>query len=232
MEERSHLVRTAREFYREQKSLVQTTGVLVFAFLIVLGQVIWGGPLRDLDNALSVGNWYERHPLALRIAGYVDHLGLRGVTATILLIIAGLIWYLHRQWRPIVLAVMALGLLNLVVGALKIMVGRTKPRLGLDVVDAGGMSFPSGHSANAVLTWGLIAYLLVQYSRRAHARTGRLIIIVASITTAVCAVSLFRNTHWLTDLIGGVLVGGALLTSLMALDRHRYLLGLATWGRR
>jgi membrane-associated phospholipid phosphatase len=212
-----------REFYREQRSLVHLTGSLLLGFLLVLSQVVWGGPLRDLDNSLSGGNWYERHPLALEIAGYVDHLGLRGVTATILLIVAGLIWYLHRQWRPIVLALSALVLLNLVVGALKIMVGRTKPRLGLDVIDAGGMSFPSGHSANAVLTWGLISYLLIQYSRRARARTGRLIVIVASITTAVCAVSLFRNTHWLTDLVGGVLIGGALLTWLMALDRHRLL---------
>lgn len=210
-------------FYREQRSLLQMTGVLVVGFLLILSQVVWGGPLRDLDNSLSVGNWYERHPLALRVAGYIDHLGLRGVTATILIIIAGLIWYLHRQWRPIVLAVSALVLLNIVVGALKIMVGRTKPRLGLDVVDAGGMSFPSGHSANAVLTWGLIAYLLVQYSRRAHARSGRLVVIVVSITVAVCAVSLFRNTHWLTDLIGGVFIGGALLTLLMALDRHQLL---------
>lgn len=217
-------VRLLHGFYREQRTLVRTAVTLTAAFLVVLGQVVWGGPLRDLDDSLSGGNWYERHPLALQAAGYIDHLGLRGVTATILLIIAGLIWYLHRQWRPIVLAVAALLLLNVVVGALKIMVGRTKPRLGLDVIDAGGMSFPSGHSANAVLTWGLIAYLLVQYSRRARARTGRLIVTVASITVAVCAVSLFRNTHWLTDLVGGVLIGATLLTALMAVDRHRYLL--------
>jgi membrane-associated phospholipid phosphatase len=218
------VVRLLRGFYREQRTLVLTTAALIVGFLFVLAQVAWGGPLRDLDDSLSGGNWYERHPLALQSAGYIDHLGLRGVTATILLIIAALIWRLHRQWRPIVLAAVALLSLNLVVGALKIMVGRTKPRLGLDVIDAGGMSFPSGHSANAVLTWGLIAYLLIQYSRRARARTGRLIVSVVSITFAVCAVSLFRNTHWLTDLVGGVLIGAALLTSLMAVDRHRYLL--------
>lgn len=221
----------ARAFLREQRLLVEATAGLLLAFLVVLSQVVWDGPLRDLDDSLSAGTWYERHPLALQIAGWIDHLGLRGVTVTILLIIAGLIWYLHRQWRPIFLSVAALLLLNLVVGALKLTVGRTKPRLGLDVIDAGGMSFPSGHSANAVLTWGLIAYLLVQYSRRAHARTGRLVVIVVSITVAVCAVSLFRNTHWLTDLLGGVFIGGALLTALMAFDRHRYLLGIETVRR-
>lgn len=208
------------ELWRAQRRLIITTGALFTAFLLVTAQVIWGGPLRDLDASLSNNNWYEQHPLALRTASYVDHLGLRGLTATILIGIAALIWYLNRQPRPMILAVLSLVSLNLVVGALKVMIGRTKPRLGLDVVDAGGMSYPSGHAANTVLTWGLIAYLLVQYSRRARKRTGRLVVTVISITIAVSAVSLFRNTHWFTDLLGGVLIGAALLALLMTIDRH------------
>lgn len=208
------------EVWRAQRRLILTTGALFVAFLIVTSQVVWGGPLRDLDAELSNNNWYEQHPMALRTASYIDHLGLRGLTATILIGIAGLMWYLNRQPRPIILAVLSLIALNLVVGALKILIGRTKPRLGLDVVDAGGMSYPSGHAANTVLTWGLIAYLLVQYSRRARKRTGRLVVIVISITVAVASVSLFRNTHWFTDLLGGVLIGATLLTLLMTIDRH------------
>lgn len=208
------------QVWRDQRRLLMTSGALLAAFLIVTAQVVWDGPLRIIDASLSNSTWYEEHPLALRIAGYIDHLGLRGLTATILIGIALLIWYLNKEPRPIILAVLSLLALNLVVGLIKIMVGRTKPRLGLDVVDAGGMSYPSGHTSNAVLTWGLIAYLLIQYSRRARKRTGRLVIIVASITTSVVAVSLFRNTHWFTDLLGGTLIGGFLLTLLMAVDRH------------
>lgn len=197
-----------------------TSGALLAAFLIVTVQVMWDGPLRTIDAALSNSTWYDEHPLSLRIAGYIDHLGLRGLTATILIGISLLIWYLNKEPRPIILAVLSLIALNVIVGAIKVLVGRTKPRLGLDVVDAGGMSYPSGHTSNAVLTWGLIAYLLIQYSRRARKRTGRLVVIVVSITIAVVAVSLFRNTHWFTDLLGGALIGAFLLTALMAVDRH------------
>jgi energy-coupling factor transporter transmembrane protein EcfT len=43
--------------------------------------------------------------------------------------------------------------------------------------------------------------------------------LVVLITTSVCIVSLFRNTHWLTDLIGGLFIGGALLVAVIAVDR-------------
>lgn len=209
-----------KELWRAQRRLLTTTGALFGAFLLITVQVIWDGPLRTLDAELSNSTWYDEHPLSRQIASYIDHLGLRGLTASILIGVAALIWYLNKQPRPMILAVLSLLALNLVVGAVKLLVGRTKPRLGIDVIDAGGMSYPSGHSANTVLTWGLIAYLLVQYSRRARKRAGRLVTIVVSITVAVVSVSIFRNTHWFTDLLGGVFIGATLLTALIAIDRH------------
>jgi membrane-associated phospholipid phosphatase len=32
-------------------------------------------------------------------------------------------------------------------------------------------------------------------------------------------VSLIRNTHWFSDLLGGVFIGGALLVAIIAFDR-------------
>lgn len=208
------------ELWRAQRRLIITTSALFAVFLLITLQVVWDGPLRTVDANLANSSWYDEHPLSMKIASYVDHLGLRGVTAAILLGVAALIWYLNKQPRPMILAVLSLLGLNLVVGALKLLIGRTKPRLGIDVIDAGGMSYPSGHSANAILTWGLIAYLLVQYSRRARKRAGRLVTIVISITIAVISVSIFRNTHWFTDLLGGAFIGATLLSALITIDRH------------
>jgi membrane-associated phospholipid phosphatase len=47
----------------------------------------------------------------------------------------------------------------------------------------------------------------------------QLITIISSLTTAIMCVSLYRNTHWFSDLVGGVFLGGALLVSVTALDR-------------
>ena len=38
-------------------------------------------------------------------------------------------------------------------------------------------------------------------------------------TFGVCIVSAFRNTHWLSDLLGGLFIGGALLVLVIAVDR-------------
>ena len=81
------------------------------------------------------------------------------------------------------------------------------------------MAYPSGHISNAILTWGLFAYIIFRYTHRAPFEGLRLYWLVALITIAVGLVSLLRNTHWLTDLIGGMFLGGAILVLVVAIDR-------------
>jgi membrane-associated phospholipid phosphatase len=38
-------------------------------------------------------------------------------------------------------------------------------------------------------------------------------------TVGVCIASLIRNTHWFTDLLGGMFLGGAILVLVVAIDR-------------
>jgi hypothetical protein len=40
------------------------------------------------------------------------------------------------------------------------------------------------------------------------------------ISLTVCIVSLIRQTHWFTDLLGGLFVGSALLVAVIAVDRY------------
>ena len=150
----------------------------------------------------------------------LDDLGLRGFSATVLLIAAVLIALRFRSWRPINLSLLSLIGLNVVVGGLKVAFGRGKPRLGQDQFHFSGVgSYPSGHAANAILTWGLLAYLIYHYTHRAMGRGRTLGAVVGLTTFIVSAVSLYRNTHWLSDLVGGVLIGGAILVFVVAVDR-------------
>jgi membrane-associated phospholipid phosphatase len=149
----------------------------------------------------------------------IDDLGLRWLTATILLICAAIISWRFKSFRPINLSILALLALNVVVGLTKIYIGRTKPRLSIDVLFANGMSYPSGHASNALVSWGLLAYLIYRYTNRAPFQGINLYPIVGLITFLVVMVSLIRNTHWFSDLIGGVFIGGALLVAVIAIDR-------------
>jgi hypothetical protein len=186
----------------------------------VTQQVLTNGPLVSYDKEINS----QPKPQFEGFAGFflrrLDDLGLRGVTATVLLIAAAFIAYQFKTWRPLNLAVLSLLLLNLTVGASKILLGRTKPRDGFDLLHAGGMSYPSGHASNAVLSWGILAYLIYRYAKvdRYQGRLASAGVVFISLT--VCTVSLIRHTHWFSDLLGGLFIGSALLVAVIAVDRY------------
>ena len=194
--------------------------LLFFGFLLVTHQVIINGPLVSYDEKINNQPQPEFEGVQGFILRRLDDLGLRGLTATVLLIAAALIAYKFKTWRPLNLAVLSVVLLNLVVGGFKLMLGRTKPRDGFDLLHAGGMSFPSGHASNAVLSWGILAYIIYRYAKvdRYQGRLATAGVITISLT--VCIVSLIRRTHWFSDLLGGLFIGSALLVAVIAIDRY------------
>jgi membrane-associated phospholipid phosphatase len=194
--------------------------LLLFGFLLVTHQVIINGPLVTYDEEIASQPQPEFEGIQGFILRRLDDLGLRGLTATVLLIAAAFIAYKFKTWRPLNLAFLSVVLLNLVVGGFKLMLGRTKPRDGFDLLHAGGMSFPSGHASNAVLSWGILAYIIYRYAK-VDRYQGRLATAgVVTISLTVCIVSLIRRTHWFSDLLGGLFIGSALLVAVIAIDRY------------
>jgi membrane-associated phospholipid phosphatase len=193
--------------------------LLFIGFLVVTEQVMTRSYLYRFDHWIKGLRHHTFRGMSSHALLALDDLGLRSVTATVLLILAAIIGWRFKSWRPIYLSLAALLLLNGVVGLSKLIFGRTKPRLALDLLHAGGLSYPSGHSANALLTWGMCSYLIYRYTHRDPFHGIKLNWLAVAITITVCIVSLIRDTHWFSDLLGGVLIGGSLLVFLIALDR-------------
>lgn len=198
---------------------IRNAALVMGAFTYITFDVLHSGPLTEIDATIARWRRPELPEWGDWVVYNLDHLGLRGLTAIFLLSLSVYLGRKFKTWRPINLSIISLLALNLVVGLAKLEFGRTKPRLQIDLLDAGGMSYPSGHASNAILTWGLFAYLAVKYSAPSRFRTRVAIWAVGSVTTLVVFISLFRNTHWLSDLVGGVSIGTALLLLVMAIDR-------------
>ena len=130
----------------------------------------------------------------------LDRIGQRAVALPILAV--AVLWVYRRSpsWRPVALAAFSVFLLNLVVLTLKVGLGRAAPDTADPSFFAGGMAYPSGHSANIVLVYGLAVYLLGRYlrvSRRTYAVGW---ILVVGLSLLMVAVSMTLNWHWFADL--------------------------------
>ena len=198
---------------------IKWSSLFFIGFIVVTQQVITNGLLIALDAKIANAGRTDFPSWIDFLLMRIDDLGLRGLTATALMIAAIYIARRFKTWRPVNLAILSLLALNLTVGLAKLLIGRTKPQLNVDLIYAGGLSYPSGHASNALLSWGVLAYLIYRYAhvdryRGRLASTG-----VALISLSVCVVSLFRNTHWLSDLVGGLFIGAALLVMVIAVDR-------------
>jgi membrane-associated phospholipid phosphatase len=205
----------------QKNSALKLTVLFLVIYGVITQQVLANTWIRRLDE------WIYNRDFLLVTPGktptlvmLVDDLGLRSITALFLIITAVLIGRRFKSWRPLNLSILSLLLLNLTVGASKLLFGRTKPHSGFDLVFTdSGLSYPSGHAANAILTWGIIAYLIFRYSHKEPFEGMRLTWFVSIITTGVCLASLYRNTHWFSDLLGGLFIGSALLVLIIAIDR-------------
>jgi len=78
--------------------------LLFFGFLVVTQQVLTNGPISSYDKRSTVKPKPQFEGLAGFILRRLDDLGLRGLTAAVLLIAASFIAYKFKTWRPLNLA--------------------------------------------------------------------------------------------------------------------------------
>ena len=92
------------------------------------------------------------------------------------------------------------------------------PSLGHQI---GRWSFPSGHLVRATLTYGLVLYLAERwelFGRDSSRLSPVLVLVIFFVGYGV----VYLGWHWLSDAIGGLLLGLALLFALIAyLERKR-----------
>jgi membrane-associated phospholipid phosphatase len=91
----------------------------------------------------------------------------------------------------------------------KLVLSRPRPSWDLPIIVEGSTSFPSGHAAAAATA--ATASVLVAAALIKTASIRRLLVVVAvALATAVAVSRVFLGVHFLSDVIGGVLLGGGL----------------------
>ncbi|WP_129838807.1 phosphatase PAP2 family protein [Streptomyces sp. RFCAC02] len=188
-------------------------GATLAFYAAVVAAVLSTSWLVRLDWQVMLFRPYKQWPELHAFLDYFVVLGQRGPTAA--LVAAWLGWRSWRQRTPRPLLVMccSLLLLNLTVGAAKIGMGREGPHyatvMGSNEMWLTGDIFPSGHTANAVVTWGILAYLATTH------RARRALSVIASVCAlGVGATTVYLGTHWVSDVLLGWAAGLLILLAL------------------
>lgn len=189
-------------------------GFLAFAFAALT--LLVAGPLVGLDAALNVRNPPRGLIPTLHV---LDRMGGRLIALPVLGAVVAWLRWRTGSWRPLVVAVAAVLGMVFVVGCLKLGLGRSKA-LTLDPnFFTGGLSYPSGHTSNVMLIYGLVPYLLSTYAHVGRRVVGALIAVLVVLCLWMVTVSVTLSWHWFGDLWAGLLIGGICLALTSAVDQ-------------
>ncbi|MEU1621562.1 phosphatase PAP2 family protein [Streptomyces sp. NPDC005722] len=209
-------------------------GSTLVAYVAIVVAVLTTSKLVTLDWQVMMWRPYKQWPQIHAFLDYFVVLGQRGPTAVIVASWLGWRACRHRTLHPLLVLGTSLLLLNVTVGSVKYGLGRLGPHYatsaGSAELFAGGDIFPSGHTANAVVTWGVLAYLATTpWVRRVTS------VIAALLALGVGMTTIYLGTHWVSDVLLGWAAGLLILLALpwfeplMASAEQRM---TAAWARR
>jgi membrane-associated phospholipid phosphatase len=139
-----------------------------------------------------------------------------GLTLSILGLGVALLLALRRRWVVLAgwaAAVIGCGLLD---GALKLAIRRPRPELAMTFLSKQSWSFPSGHSMASLVTYGMIAYLVI-----VAAKGHKPVQLAAALCSVLLILSigfsrLYLTVHYFSDVIGGFTAGALWLSACIS----------------
>jgi undecaprenyl-diphosphatase len=183
---------------------------VAFVVIALLVRADWT-PLTHLDVRIA-GDLHRNiveHPGQLRLWLDISDVLSPTVLRIAAVVVAVLLFLRTRDgWAPLVLTVSVLGTL-LLSPLTKLIVDRNRPHFADPVAHAAGQSYPSGHALTSVVA---VAAALIVCSPRAR----RFALVPGVLAVAAVGFSrMILGVHYLSDVVGGWLLGAAWLCAVL-----------------
>lgn len=208
--------RAARRFgVRAVLAFVAVALVAIPFSIIVLLVTAKSDPLLQVDHeaANSLHTFAIGHPDFTEAMKVIERLA--SSIGWLIVLTPLFAWLLYRRLPRLAafVAVTAVGssLLNTLI---KTTVGRARPQLADPVASAGGTSFPSGHTQAATVGCGILVLIFMPVVAR---RYRVWLYVASSLIVAVVGFSrMALGVHYLSDVVGAIIIGGAWLLAMTA----------------
>lgn len=204
-----------RRFLRQRMDRTTAGGfMLTAAFVVMIGAAtIIGALLALIDNSTTlrkidarVAEWGAENATsrAVDVIKVITNFGTTWVVLLVLAVVAT-IDFVRRRNREVFAFVAAVGLGQMLLNnLLKFLIHRERPSV-LQLMHAGGYSFPSGHTAAAAAAWSAVALVLGRDRPRAvrAVLAGGAALIAATVATSRALL----GVHWVSDVLAGLALG-------------------------
>lgn len=187
---------------------------LLFASAVIFGEIAkrvsYDNPLTRADAI--VASWFHAHMTAgstLAMKQITEFGAFQ--TLTIAALLLALVFVVLRKWEELLLLSLVLPGGKLLDFILKLAYQRQRPPFGGLELTVSGFSFPSDHTMDATVFYGLLAVFAIGVFRSSAVRftssaTASLLIILVGLSRVAL------TAHYLSDVLGAIAAGVAWLT--------------------
>ncbi|KAF0207840.1 MAG: phosphatase PAP2 family protein [Actinomycetota bacterium] len=193
--------------------LVVLSGIAIVCFGGLWAMLTFWPRLVAFDHAVSATIRSMANPITDTVAVALTTFG--GVTIMTALTIAVCAWFLWRNMRAEAMLLGVTMILGPSLGAIiKPIAGRLRPAIEYArIPQPSSLSFPSGHAIGAFLFFGTLVFLVLTVEERLRLRDKVLISTVCiAFIVAVSLSRVYLGVHYLGDVLGAWLLGGAIMT--------------------
>ena len=178
---------------------------VTFSGLAVVSHTAWTGTAADH----SVLSWMIEHRQRwiTVLAIVITNAGSPVAMSLLALLAACLLWWRQSSLKSSLLVIATLAAAAATSTLMKAVVGAQRPPRSAQLITEVDPSFPSGHVTGTVALLGMIAVVVGR--NRGLATRLALACVVTMVTVVIALTRLYLGVHWLTDIAGGVLLGGA-----------------------
>ena len=177
--------------------------VLLGAFVALLWLVQLGGPVVVLDGMVQAGLASIRQRPVLMMFSWLTQAGTGATGAFVLLTASGLLWSSSRGALVLPMWAAFIGA-EATTWSIKFLTARARPPF-LEGLTAASPSFPSAHATVSIVVYGYLALVVVagtpERFRPETLATAAVMIVL------ICFSRLVLSLHYLSDVVGGLLVG-------------------------